>query len=218
MGIFLGRHARQRGDERAEAQQQLLPAKLRWQSREATYLRPVAVEHPALAELRDLAESCRGPSFPCFKYWELEAGAEPAHVVASFANGKPALVERQIGAGRVLMMTTPVSDPAHDDPWNLLPTGRIRGHFCAGQWHRANTWPAAGDDAAQLPGRANGRVAAVAGRTGRRATCCRCRTAARCGNRSRRASRDLSIAPTEMLGNYRVRAGGRQDGSTAASA
>ena len=58
-----------------------------------------------------------------FKYWELEAGAEPAHVVASFANGKPALVERQIGAGRVLMMTTPVSDPAHDDPWNLLPTG-----------------------------------------------------------------------------------------------
>ena len=60
--------------------------------------------------------------FPVFQYWELESGDAAAHVIAPFANGKPALVERQIGAGRVLMMTTSVSDPAHDDPWNLLPT------------------------------------------------------------------------------------------------
>ena len=100
----------------------MLPAKLRWQSRETTYLRPVAVEHPALRELGELADAAPWSEFPVFKYWELEAGTEPANVVATFANGKPALVERQIGGGRVLMMTTSVSDPAHDDPWNLLPT------------------------------------------------------------------------------------------------
>jgi hypothetical protein len=128
IGIFLGRRAR-RDPMNAPAAQQLLPAKLRWQSREATYLRPVAVEHPALGELRELGDAVPWSEFPVFSYWELEAGAESgrakpqAAVVASFANGKPALVERQIGPGRVLMLTTPVSDPAHGEPWNLLPTG-----------------------------------------------------------------------------------------------
>src|SRR5207244_785442 len=101
----------------------VLPSKLRWQSREATYLRPIATEHPALHELGDLANSAPWSEFPVFKYWELEAGAEPAQVVATFANGKPALVDRQLGSGFVDLMTTSVSDAAHDDPWNLLPTG-----------------------------------------------------------------------------------------------
>ena len=122
VGIFLGRMRARNEMNQADAQQ-LLPAKLRWHSHETTYLRPVAVEHPALAELRELADTVPWSEFPVFKYWELEAGERDAHVVATFANGKPALVERQIGTGRVLMMTTPVSDPAYDDPWNLLPTG-----------------------------------------------------------------------------------------------
>jgi len=86
-------------------------------------LRPVAVEHPALRELGELADTAPWSEFPVFKYWDLEAGAEPAQVVATFANGKPALVERQIGAGSVILMTTSISDSASDDPWNLLPTG-----------------------------------------------------------------------------------------------
>jgi 8-oxo-dGTP diphosphatase len=40
-------------------------------------LRPVAVEHPALRELGELADSAPWSEFPVFKYWELEAGAEP---------------------------------------------------------------------------------------------------------------------------------------------
>ena len=56
--------------------QQLLPAKLRWTSHETTFLRPVAVEHPALADLRELADTVPWSEFPVFKYWELESGAE----------------------------------------------------------------------------------------------------------------------------------------------
>ena len=81
--------------------QRLLPAKLKWQSHDTTYVRPVAVEHPALRELAGVADSAPWSEFPVFKYWELEPGAEPAEVIATFANGKPAIVERQIGAGRV---------------------------------------------------------------------------------------------------------------------
>jgi hypothetical protein len=121
VGIFLGRQAR-RDDFNLADPQQLLPTRLKWQSREATYLRPVAVEHPALRELKELTDSAAWSEFPVLKYWDLEAGAEPANVVASYANGKPALVERRLGAGRVLMLTTSISDPASDDPWSLLPT------------------------------------------------------------------------------------------------
>ncbi len=122
VGIFLGRHARREEMNGNEAQK-LLPGKLRWQSRESTYLRPIATENPALRDLSELANAAPWSEFPVFKYWELEAGAQPVQVVASFANGKPALLERQLGAGSVILMTTPISDPAHSDPWNLLPTG-----------------------------------------------------------------------------------------------
>jgi len=43
-----------------------------------------------------------------------------------FANNQPAVLERALGRGRVLTMTTPVSDPLEPvgrDSWNLLPTG-----------------------------------------------------------------------------------------------
>ena len=212
VGIFLGREATAKEMNRSEAQL-LLPAKLRWVSheatQEATYLRPVAVEHPALAELRDLADVVPWSEFPVFKYWELEAGAESAHVVASFANGKPALVERQIGAGRVMLMTTPVSDPAYDEPWNLLPTGLDPWPFLALANGVAEYLAAAGDPqlnyhagqtvvlrllpeeqvasyALQMPDGSAVRQSLAPGQ------------------------QDLSIASAEQLGNYRVRAGGQE--------
>jgi hypothetical protein len=209
VGIFLGRHAKREELNGAEAQK-LLPGKLRWQSREPTYLRPVAVEHPALRELGELAQTAPWAEFPVFKYLELEAGAEPAQVVASFANGKPALVERQIGAGSVLVMTTSISDSASDDPWNLLPTGpepwpflalvngvvqhlagagRTQLNYLAGQ---TIVLPLSAEEQVssyvlQLPDGNSVRQSLTSGQ------------------------RNLSIATSEGLGNYRVRAGGRQE-------
>ncbi len=50
--------------------------------------------------------------------------AKGAAVVIAFSNTLPALIEQPIGRGRVLTMTTPVSDSANDpDGWNRLPTG-----------------------------------------------------------------------------------------------
>ena len=209
VGIFLGRHARREELNGAEAQK-LLPGKLRWQSREPTYLRPIAVEHPALRELGDLADTAPWSEFPVFKYWELEAGAQPAQVVATFANGKPAIVERQIGAGSVVVMTTSISDSANDDPWNLLPTGpepwpflalingvvqhlagagRTQLNYLAGQ---TIVLPLSAEQQVpsfvlQLPDGSAVRQSITSGQ------------------------RTLSIPSAEMLGNYRVRAGGQQD-------
>jgi hypothetical protein len=217
VGVFLGRRARREAMSAPDAQQ-LLPAKLRWQSRDATYLRPVAVEHPALGELRELADTVPWSEFPVFKYWELDAGPEQAHVVASFANGKPALVERRIGSGRVLMLTTSVSDPAHSDPWNLLPTApdpwpflalangmaqylvashQTQVNYFAGQ---TVVLPLAPDQQVtsyvlQMPETASDRGGGLSS----------VRQLLTPGQQ------ELSIASTEALGNYRVRAGGRQE-------
>jgi hypothetical protein len=208
VGIFLGRNA-QAKEMNADEPQALLPAKLRWVSHETTYLRPVAVEHPALAELRDLADVVPWSEFPVFKYWELQAGAESAHVVASFANGKPALVERQVDAGRVLLMTTPVSDPAYDEPWNLLPTGTEPWPFLALANGVAEYLTAAG--AAQLNYQAGQTVVlrlAPEEQVASYALQMPDRSAVR--QSLAPGQQDLSIATAEMLGNYRVRAGGQE--------
>src|SRR3954468_6851250 len=209
VGIFLGRHARREELNGAEAQK-LLPGKLRWQSREPTYLRPVAVEHPALRELGELADTAPWSEFPVFKYWELEAGAEPAQVVATFANGKPALVERQIGAGSVIVMTTSISDSASDDPWNLLPTGPEPWPFLA----------LVNGVVQHLAGAGRTQVNYLAGQTIVLPLSAEEQVSSYVlqlpdGNSMRQSltsgQRNLSIATIEALGNYRVRAGGRQE-------
>jgi hypothetical protein len=173
-------------------------------------LRPVAVEHPALGELRSLGDAVPWSEFPVFKYWELEAGLGSGHVVASFANGKPALVERQIGAGRVLMLTTPVSDPAHDEPWNLLPTGSEPWPFLA----------LANGMAEYLANAGQARLNYVAGQTvvlplapEERVTnyVLEMPDASAVRQPLTPGTQDLSLASTEGPGNYRVRAGGRQE-------
>src|SRR3954470_3912692 len=107
-------------------------------------------------------------------------------------------------------MTAPVSDSASDDPWNLLPTGpepwpflalvngavqhlagagRTQLNYFAGQ---TILLPLSAEEqessyVLQLPDGSEGRQSLTAGQ------------------------RNLSIATTEALGNYRVRAGGRQE-------
>lgn len=206
LGIFLGRNAR-RDPLNEPAPQQLLPAKLRWQSRDETFLRPTATEHPTLRELAALGDAVPWSEFPVFKFWELESPADDVYVLAPFANSQPALVERRVGAGRVITMTTPVSDPAYDDPWNLLPTGPDPWPFLALANGIADYLVGAGDkqlnyQAGQtavlylspqeqvssyvldIPGAAPVRQTLTPGQA------------------------DLSVASTEALGNYRVRAGG----------
>jgi len=125
VGIFLGHRARLTGFNEAAAEQ-LLPGKLKLRSRHATHLFPRSMAHPALAGLKDYAASIPWEVYRVWKYWELSDLAADAYVVMRFANNQPAVLERALGRGRVLTMTTPVSDPLEPvgrDSWNLLPTG-----------------------------------------------------------------------------------------------
>jgi hypothetical protein len=61
-------------------------------------------------------------SFPIFEYWKLADLDKHANVVIPYSDGQAALVERPLERGRVLLMTTPISDSA-SDAWNQLATG-----------------------------------------------------------------------------------------------
>jgi len=124
VGVFLGRHALPVDSFNAAVAQELLPGKLLRQARSPdgdNYLAPRSYEHPILAEFRELAGAVPWHLSPVFRYWELGEMNQGVGVVIRYLDGRPALVERPIGSGWAVCMTTPVSDDPNRDPWNLLP-------------------------------------------------------------------------------------------------
>lgn len=125
VGIFLGRNASPSDSFNEPLPQELLPGKLlrQWRTGEA-FLAPDAFGHPILAKFAPLAGNVPWDALPIFRHWQLGPLAEGAAVVLRYSNAQPALVERPVGKGRVLTLTTTISDPANRrDTWNLLPTG-----------------------------------------------------------------------------------------------
>lgn len=62
-------------------------------------------------------------AYPVYKYWQLGELPRGVRVVAKYDDGAPAILDQPLGQGRVVWMTTPVSDAASVlGYWNLLPT------------------------------------------------------------------------------------------------
>lgn len=126
--VFLGHHAQATASFNDEAAQALLGGRLArvWRTpSRSLFLAPDQFSHPILAEFRDRTTSVPWNDAPIFKHWVLDPVAADAVTIMPFGNGKPALVDRQVGRGRVITMATPVSDvlrPAGRTPWNELPT------------------------------------------------------------------------------------------------
>ena len=129
LGIFLGRNAMPVESFNEPVAQELLPGKLarQWRSDGDVYLAPDDFTHPVLAKFRSLDVAWQ--LLPVFRHWQLDHLAEGAATIAVFSNNQPALVDRPVGKGRVITMTTPISDVASRPnvrgyvPWNLIPTG-----------------------------------------------------------------------------------------------
>ncbi len=126
VAIFLGRNARPLDSFNSPQAQELLPGKLERQARRPDgdlHLSPGDLHHPILAAFQSQSGSIPWEMFPVFRYWELDQLHPGAGVVLPFSDGRPAVLERPLGSGRVLTMTTPVSDRPSQNPWNLLPVG-----------------------------------------------------------------------------------------------
>jgi hypothetical protein len=207
VGIFLGHNAdfeQLNGD----APQRLLPGKLQRISREETYLRPRRLDHPALAGLRDFAEDIPWPVCKVYRFWQFAEPLTDAYVVATYANGEPAILERTAGSGRVLISTTPFSDPLSPEgrePWNVLPK---------------EFWPFVGicdQLAGYLAQDAEERLDYLAGETARLRLTPQQQVAnfalrtpdGQASFRVAPTENELAVGVTDQLGNYRLTAGGR---------
>lgn len=127
VGIFVGHNAEPSAFNTKEAQQ-VLPGKLAVETRapEGIWLDPRSLDHPVLAPFRSVGTAVPWQQFPVFRYWSLKELSKSASVVVPYSDGRPAMVEQPVGRGRVLLMTTPVSDPLAPrgrQAWNELPTG-----------------------------------------------------------------------------------------------
>ncbi len=60
---------------------------------------------------------------PVFRHWVVGPLSADARVLLPLSNNKPAVLERFVGEGRVVMVTTPLSDPdrPRQPAWNWLP-------------------------------------------------------------------------------------------------
>ncbi|HPM84827.1 MAG TPA: BatA domain-containing protein [Candidatus Anammoximicrobium sp.] len=97
-----------------------------WRSPGDVFLTIRDLSHPMTAAFRDLATSVPWDRFPVYRHWGLEEIAPPTRVIVRYSNNQAAIIETPLGRGRVLTMTTPVSDPAQlqgRQTWNELPTG-----------------------------------------------------------------------------------------------
>lgn len=135
LGIFLGANASPVQSFNDPVAQQLLPGRLLRQFRTTgeVYLAPDDYQHPVLSKFAGLEVAW--PQLPIFRHWQLDKLAEGANTIIPFSNNQPALIERPVGRGRVMTLTTSISDPASRPserdyvPWNLLPTGDDRFPF-----------------------------------------------------------------------------------------
>jgi hypothetical protein len=129
LAIFLGHNAQATSSFNEPAAQRLLGGKLSRQWRAADrelFLSPQRFDHPTLAIFREQSSSVPWQELPVFRHWVFENVAADSSPVVSFSNGKPALIERRLGKGRILIATTPFNEesrPVGRPPWNELLTG-----------------------------------------------------------------------------------------------
>lgn len=127
LALFLGHNADLASFDNALARQLTGGTLARqWRSPGDVFLTLGDLSHPLLAPFRDVATSVPWERFPVYRHWGLEDVAPPARIVVRYSNQQPAIVETSAGRGRVLTMTTPVSDPLRArgrQTWNELPTG-----------------------------------------------------------------------------------------------
>ena len=124
LGVFAGRNAK--SSFNSEAALSVLPAALirQWKDPIGLSLSPSEYSHPILNRFREISSTVPWNAMPVYRHWVISDLQEASQVVLRFGNEKPAIVERVIGDGRVVLMTTPISDPRNrkDRPeWNALP-------------------------------------------------------------------------------------------------
>ncbi len=94
------------------------------------FVSPQDLSHSLFKTFRNNETGMAWNLFPVRKHWGIEmdelSETLPTQTLIAFSNREPALIERRIGSGRVLVMTTPISERSSDKKrWNDLYVGKF---------------------------------------------------------------------------------------------
>ena len=137
LAIFLGHNALEKGAADKSFLQpraaELLGGKLTFPFRAPAgdvSLSPNQLTHPIFKVFRQFESAVPWNANPVYYHWGIERDATweqyPTEVPLRFTNREPAMLERTIGSGIVMVMTTPISEPAYStdrEVWNDLFVG-----------------------------------------------------------------------------------------------
>lgn len=133
LAIFLGPHADPIDSFNEPAVREILGGRLGGRLKQPArspgdvFLEPSSLNHPIFALYRGMSTSVPWDHFPVYYYWPLDQLAGDTRIVATFSDRKPAIAETSLGSGRVLLFTTPASEPLQrpgERPvWNELWSG-----------------------------------------------------------------------------------------------
>ena len=106
------------------------PLEQQWFNEEPDlFLSPKDLVHPVFDSIRDNESTVLWNRFPVFIHWGIEPGMEdgiPTQTLLRYGNREPAVIERAIGSGRVIVMTTPITEygfVTQRESWNSLLSG-----------------------------------------------------------------------------------------------
>lgn len=137
LGVFLGHNAADGpGPHKSfttESAQRVLTGELdtQWYSETPDlFLSPKELTHPIFNLVRDNETAVLWNRFPVFMHWGIVSDGKedelPTQTLLRYGNREPAVIERTIGSGRILVMTTPVTEYGFVEDrisWNSLLAG-----------------------------------------------------------------------------------------------
>ena len=131
LAVCLGRNAGKSVETfRTPAALAVLPGKItRIAKSPDGYLKPGLSQHPILDMFRQIDQTVPWEFSPVERYWQIRELADDASMIVPFSDAEPAILERPLGTGRMVLMTTPISDPPRGEAWNLLAGGEAAWPF-----------------------------------------------------------------------------------------
>ena len=138
LGVFLGRNAMDNGVAHAAfttaAAQNVLTGQLtrpweRDRENPDLYLSPDSLAHEIFAPFRSWEDSVPWDRFPIHVHWGIQPQEAPEGVttqtILKFGNGLPAIINRMVNSGRIIVMTTSITEASDNRRWNDLFAGYI---------------------------------------------------------------------------------------------
>lgn len=125
LGLFPGPSATPLQVFQSAEFRQCFPGVLRMQARspEGVFLVAEAISHPILKVFSDLPISVPWQGFPVFRYWQMDSFQPGTQTIFAYSNGDAAVVEKSLGSGTILVLTTPPIPMKWNETWNFLPRG-----------------------------------------------------------------------------------------------